>query len=160
MELISELNKGSVFYFSLPYTPAESSFNAQSSENSDPESQEWKGKKILIAEDEEINFLYLFELLRPTGIEIIRAENGEEAIDLYKTNKDVKLILMDVKMPVIDGYEATKHIRQTDKEIPIIALTAYALEEDKQRAIEAGCTLHLSKPILPEILFDALKRYI
>ena len=160
MELISELDKGSVFYFSLPYTPAESSFNAQSSENSDPESQEWKGKKILIAEDEEINFLYLFELLRPTGIEIIRAENGEEAIDFYNTNKDIRLILMDVKMPVIDGYEATKHIRQTDKEIPIIALTAYALEEDKQRAVEAGCTLHLSKPILPEILFDALKRYI
>lgn len=160
MELISEPNNGSTFLFSLPYTPAESSFNPESEENNDPKDQEWAGKKILIAEDEEINFLYLFELLRPTGIEIIRAENGEEAIDLYNSNKDVRVILMDVKMPVLDGYEATKHIRKTDIEIPIIALTAYALEEDKQRAIEAGCTLHLSKPILPEILYDALKKYI
>jgi len=156
----STQGEGSTFYFTIPYTPSGPANDNKEESESNSENKQWENKKILVAEDEEINFLYLYELLRPTGIEIIRAENGEEAIDLFNENPDVKLILMDVKMPVLDGYEATKHIRQSNKDVPIIALTAYALEEDKQQAISSGCTMHLSKPILPEMLFDALEKFI
>ncbi|MFC2106736.1 response regulator [Bacteroidota bacterium] len=116
---------------------------------------------ILIAEDEETNFLFLSEFLGKRGYDIIRAENGLESVDIIKSEKKIDLILMDIKMPLMNGYEATRLIKELKPEIPIIAQTAYALAGDSIKAREAGCDYYLAKPIriniLEEFVLKALK---
>jgi CheY-like chemotaxis protein len=86
----------------------------------------WQEKTILIVEDEHINFRYLQEIIKKTQAQILRAENGFDAVDVARNNK-LDLILMDIKLPVMDGYEATRQIREFNKNVPIIAQTAYVI---------------------------------
>ncbi len=116
--------------------------------------------KILIAEDQETNFLLLKELLSEQNFEILWVKNGIDAVDLFKKNPDISLILMDIKMPKMNGYEATKQIRQIDANIPILALTAYAFEDDRYKAMEAGCSGYLAKPYKEEQLQELLKKFL
>ncbi len=109
-----------------------------------------------MAEDEEINFLFIETLLEPTGVRIIHAWNGQQAIDEIKKNPDIDLILMDIKMPIVDGYEATRTIKKLHPKLPIIAQTAYALGDDKHLCFEAGCDEYLSKPIRKSKLYSLL----
>ncbi len=106
-----------------------------------------KFNKILIAEDDEISYRYLAIGLEPYTIQILHAANGEEAVQTAKDNPDISLILMDIKMPVMDGLEATKKIRQFNKTVTIVSQTAYAMSEDKTKSLEAGCNAYISKPI-------------
>jgi CheY-like chemotaxis protein len=116
---------------------------------------------ILIAEDDEINFFYMNALLsRETDSKIVRAENGRYAVELFKANNDIKLILMDIKMPEIDGIEATRLIKLIDPNIPIIAVTAYAMSGDEERVIASGCDGYLSKPISKELLLKKIAEFI
>lgn len=101
--------------------------------------------KILIAEDDESNYLLINTMLSK-DYALCHAWNGEEAIDLFKSQSP-DLILMDIKMPVLDGYEATRRIREISKDIPIIAVTAYAFEEDEVRIMGLGFSGYISKPI-------------
>jgi CheY-like chemotaxis protein/anti-sigma regulatory factor (Ser/Thr protein kinase) len=118
------------------------------------------GSPILVAEDDETNFYYLNALLnRETKTKILHALNGREAIDIFKANRDIKLILMDMKMPEIDGFEATKQIKQIDKDVHIIAITAYAMSGDEERILAAGCDGYLSKPINKKNLLDKIAEY-
>lgn len=117
------------------------------------------GKTILVAEDEEINFLFIETLLQPTGAKILHAWNGQQAIDLVKQN-GVDLILMDIKMPIIDGYEATSHIKKLRPDLPVIAQTAYALGDDRVLCFDAGCDDYLSKPIRKNLLYSILNKLI
>ena len=120
-----------------------------------------KGSLILIAEDEETNFYYLNALLtRETGASILHAANGREAIDLFKANRDINLILMDIKMPEIDGFEATRQIKLIDKNVPVIAITAYAMSGDEERIISAGCDGYLSKPLNRKSLLEKIAEFI
>ncbi|MFW5820746.1 MAG: response regulator, partial [Bacteroidota bacterium] len=98
-----------------------------------------KGKTILVAEDEEINFLFIETLIEPTGAEVKHVWNGQQAIDEIKNNKNIDLILMDIKMPIIDGYQATREIKLLNPDIPVVAQTAYALGDDKIHCFDAGC---------------------
>jgi CheY-like chemotaxis protein len=91
-------------------------------------------------------------LSRVTGSRIIRAENGREAVELFNSNSDIKLILMDIKMPEVDGLEATRRIKSINSSVPIIAITAYAMSGDEERVMAAGCDGYLSKPIKKELL--------
>lgn len=102
---------------------------------------------ILIAEDEEFNYLLLKYILEKNGYKTIRASNGIEALEIYRSDLHLDLIVMDVKMPVMSGLEATIEIRKKDKQIPIIALTAYALPGDREMCMEAGSSDYISKPI-------------
>lgn len=102
---------------------------------------------ILIAEDEEFNYLLLKYILEKNGYKTIRASNGVEALEIYRSDQHLDLIVMDVKMPVMSGLEATIEIRKKDKKIPIIALTAYALPGDREMCMEAGSSDYISKPI-------------
>ncbi len=120
----------------------------------------WQGKTILIAEDEESNFKYLQLALRDTQVKIIRAKNGKEAVDLCRGHTDIDLVLMDIKMPGMDGFQATKEIRQFAKELPIIALTAYAMADDKDTSLEAGCNDYISKPVKRNRIFSILDKYL
>ena len=120
-----------------------------------------KGYLILIAEDDETNFFYLNALLtRETGASILHAVNGREAIDLFKANRDIKLILMDIKMPEIDGFEATRQIKLIDENVYIIAITAYAMSGDEERILAAGFDSYLSKPLNRKSLLEKIAEFI
>jgi len=107
----------------------------------------WAGKKILIAEDVQTNFILLKAVLEKTGAEIIHAENGMEAVKLYRRNRDVDLILMDILMPEMDGFEATKTIRKINTQVPIIAQTAYNFDWTAIQKEGLGFNDYLAKPI-------------
>jgi CheY-like chemotaxis protein len=107
----------------------------------------WAGKTILIGEDELVNYRLLEVILAKTNAKLIHGKTGSEALQLYLTNPNVDLILMDIKMPTLDGCEVTREIRKHNTSIPIIAQTAYALEEEKDKSIEAGCNAYITKPI-------------
>jgi len=113
------------------------------------------GVKILLVEDNEVNQEIAKKMLQRAGAVVDIANNGKEGVEAYKRG-DYKLILMDIQMPVMSGYEASRIIRESDKEIPIIALTAAALVEDRQKALEAGMSDHVSKPIDIDELVDAI----
>jgi two-component system, cell cycle response regulator DivK len=105
-----------------------------------------KQKHILIVEDVDSNFEVMRVTLLSSGLIIDRAANGEEALEKFRGEINYDLIIMDIKLPGINGYEVTRIIRETDKKIPIIANTAYALAGEQERAIKAGCTAYFSKP--------------
>ena len=102
---------------------------------------------VLIAEDEESNFLYLEALFGQYDCEVFSAKNGIQAVELFKSIADLDFIMMDIKMPLMNGLDAMIEIRKIDEKIPIVAQTAYAMEDDKRLAAEAGCDYYLSKPI-------------
>jgi CheY-like chemotaxis protein len=108
---------------------------------------DWSENTILIGEDEHINFRLLEVMLAKTRVKILRGKNGLETFKLFQANPQIDLILMDIKMPEMDGCEVTREIRKINKSIPIIAQTAYALEEEKEKSLEAGCTAYITKPI-------------
>lgn len=115
--------------------------------------------KILIAEDEIFADEFLTIVLNDIANEILHAKNGEEAINLCKNNPDIDLILMDIKMPGVTGLSATKEIRKFNKDVIIIAQTAYALAGDDIIVIEAGCNDYISKPIDKEKLVNKISNY-
>jgi len=129
-------------------------------EESKKRNYSWEGKTILIAEDEETNFLYLKAALSRTGVKILRAKNGMEAVSMIKTADPVDLILMDIKMPVMNGIDATLEIKTHNKKIKIIAQTAHASEEDRELYFQAGCVDYLAKPIHRDLLLTTISKYI
>jgi CheY-like chemotaxis protein len=120
----------------------------------------WEGKIILIAEDEETNFLYLKAALSRTGVKILRARTGREAVSIVKNTDQVDLILMDIKMPEMNGIDASMEIKAYNKRIRIIAQTAYAMEDDKELYFQAGCVDYLAKPIHRDLLLTTISKYI
>ena len=115
---------------------------------------QWTNKAVLITEDQEVNFYYLKTIFKKTEARIIRAKNGKEAVEIIKEHKgDIDLVLMDLNMPVMDGYEAMRIIKSQHPEIPIIAQTAYTLSEDRNKCMQAGFNDYISKPINRLALF-------
>lgn len=157
----SEENIGSKFYFELELLTAKEKKIEQhpSILNSDIEVLELKANDILLAEDNEINQQVIIGLLEKSNINIDIANNGEEAIQKVK-EKNYALILMDIQMPILDGYEATKQIRKMDINIPIIALSANAMQQNIDKSIEVGMNAHITKPIDIEVLCKTLIKYI
>ena len=115
--------------------------------------------KILIAEDDDTNYLYMETLLGMEGYQIVRAFNGKEAIDIATSDNSISLILMDIRMPDVNGYVASREIKQARPSLPIIAQTAYALSDDKEKVEQAGCDDYLSKPIMKDDLLGTIKKY-
>ncbi|TWX72673.1 response regulator [Colwellia sp. C1TZA3] len=120
------------------------------------------GAKILVADDDIRNIYVLSEALGSKGAEIITASDGKEAVEILDAHSDINVILMDIMMPVMDGYEATKIIKSNakTKDIPIIAVTAKAMAEDRVKALEAGCDDYISKPLKMDILLGIMKSWI
>ncbi len=121
---------------------------------------DWSDKTIMIAEDEEVNFVYLQTALSTTNINIVRAKNGIEAVQLAKQNPLIQLILMDIKMPKMSGLEATRSIKQLRADIVIIAQTAFAMEEDRKNCSSVGVDDFLSKPVRFNLLFKTLEKHL
>lgn len=155
----SKLGKGSCFYFTHPYEKDNDDSRAIS-QKTQQSTLDFEGKKILIAEDEEYIFEFLNQVLIKTGIEITWAKNGQDAVDACLDKKHFDAILMDINMPGMDGYEATKTIKKQFPNIPIIAQTAFAIKGDKENVIAAGCDDYLSKPIDIDLLMRTLTKHM
>jgi signal transduction histidine kinase len=155
---------GSIFYFTLPYVPPVY-ISASENPNSTPHtyaslSFNWDNKRILVAEDEPSNYKYLEKIFQNTNIKLLWAKNGLEAYEMVEEHSDINLILMDIRMPVMDGYEAIRKIRNLDHRIPIIAQTAYALENEKEKIMKAGCNDLIAKPFEDYDLFTLIDKYL
>ncbi|HDP70380.1 MAG TPA: response regulator [Actinobacteria bacterium] len=118
-------------------------------------------KRVLVVEDNRVNMYLIGFILEKNGYEVIRAETGKEGVNLAIEEKP-DLILMDIMLPDIDGLEATKRIRESgaDGDVPIIALTSYAMVGDKDKAMFAGCTGYIEKPIDPETIIGEIEKYL
>lgn len=120
----------------------------------------WENKVVMVVEDEPINFYYLSELLSNSGLTLINAKSGEEAIETCQNDGKIDLVLMDIQLPHISGYEATKKIKSLKKDLPIIAQTAHFLNDEKKKAFKAGCDGYISKPIDSEELFSIFNKFL
>lgn len=157
----SSPGQGSTFYFTTPYFPVSSSiiFTGKNPEKPLLKRYKWHGKSILVVEDNDQSYFFFENVLKKSMVKINRAQNGKDAIKLCKQNK-FDLILMDIQLPGMDGFETTKRIKNLFPDIPIIAQTAYALAGEKERCLNAGCDNYIPKPIkIPELL-SMISNYI
>jgi CheY-like chemotaxis protein len=118
-----------------------------------------KNLKILIVEDNEISYSLLTRMLQNISKEVLHAITGVQAVEACRNNPDLDLVLMDIRMPVMDGNEATRQIRQFNKDVIIIAQTASGFSDDREKTIEAGCNDYISKPINKTLLFELIKKH-
>ena len=154
----SEEYHGSTFYFTV-------SRNLESKVSEEPESEkvhesQTEALRILVAEDDEISRMHLGIMLKGTAQRIDFVDNGAAAVEMVENHPDINIVLMDIRMPGMDGLEATQRMREFNKDITIIAQTAFAFEGDKQKAIEAGCTDYISKPFFKKDLLALMNKYI
>ncbi len=152
----STLGEGSTFFFTIPLQTGRPSDNNQGKSIQ----YDFSGKTILIAEDEYSNYLLLQTILQMKGARTILAQTGKQAVQIVQNNNAIDLILMDLKMPDMDGYHATKIIKSFAPQIPVIAQTAYAFEIDQQKALNAGCDDYLPKPIKKNIVLNKVAEYL
>ena len=145
IEVVSQLGAGSEFIVHLPLKPF--SKTSQSAPVSVLPEYNFSGKKILIAEDAHINYILLAKILSKTGATVIWAQNGDECVSLFKQNPDTGVILMDMQMPVKDGYTAAREILKIDPKVPIVAQTAYSMDDERDRILNTGCVGYIAKPI-------------
>jgi signal transduction histidine kinase/ActR/RegA family two-component response regulator len=154
----SIIDKGSTFYFSINYIKSDFPFQLPAEIN-DYNEISFQDKTILIVEDDIYNAEYLKELLENKGLNILLADYAERAIQIVK-NQPVDLILMDIRLPDMDGYDATKIILKTNLGIKVIAQTAYATQDERQKAMDAGCIDYISKPTTDELLMKLINKYL
>jgi len=156
----SVVGKGSTFYFTLPCQEKSNVNNLIRCETLVPAVEIWMNKlKILIVEDDETSERLLAIQVNIFSKSVLEAVTGVEAVDICRRNPDIDLILMDIQLPEMDGYEATRQIREFNKEVIIIALTAYGLEGDREKAIRAGCNDYNAKPVSKDQLIKMIQKY-
>jgi len=149
---------GSQFFFTMPYKRVQLGSEKQVVDSDNSFIKNLQGLVVLIAEDDFIADAFLEATLKKLNCKVIHVKTGQDAIDECRNNTEIDLILMDIKMPNINGYEATIKIREFNKDVIIIAQTAYALSGDKQKALNAGCNDYISKPISSKILIDKIRK--
>ncbi len=157
----STKDNGSVFYFTLPLVRALKNEQASPTKKQEVDiTKKLDGKTILIVEDEEYSLLVLEEHLKPSGVNILKAGDGLHAIQMCVNHKEIDLILMDIQLPKLDGIQATQRIKKINPDLPIIAQTAHALHEEKQKALSMGFSDYLTKPISRKDLFLLVHSYL
>lgn len=154
----SEINKGSCFNFTIPFNPVTIPKLTQEKENES--SLNLLGKNILIVEDDLISMAYLIELLENTKANILKAENGIDAIEIFKSAKKVDLVLMDMNMPQMNGNIATQEMKKINKSVPVIVQSAFAMPNDKKESFKYGCDDYITKPIDSRLLISILKKFL
>ena len=159
IKLISEPGKGSIFYFNLPYEDAKTAQNPSTPSQTQYD-YDWREKRVIVAEDVSSNYYLIQSMLQETAVHLDWARNGAEVLELFNSEEKYDLILMDIRMPGMNGYEATAEIRKSDQELPIIALSANAMQDDRDQSIAMGCNDHLSKPFTMESLFGTMVKYL
>jgi signal transduction histidine kinase len=152
----STVGGGSSFFFTLPLV-VEGSVEEKEAMISN-KTYDWSSKRILVAEDEELNWMFIREMIRKSGAEVSRARNGVEVVNMARESVP-DVILMDIKMPEMDGIEATRKIRSFNPEVPIIAQTAFVMAEEKADSLKAGCNHFVTKPLDRTILMELIDSY-
>ena len=155
----SQEGAGSIFYFTLPYNLPDGKNIKTPFANPLPEANPLRELKILVAEDDSASAELINATLKAYCKEIINVQTGLQAIDICLKNPDINLVMMDIKMPVMDGFEASRQIRKFNQNVIIIAQTAYALKGDREKAIQAGCNDYISKPLNVHLLIDLLQKH-
>lgn len=157
----SELGQGSTFFFTIPLEEVPETFHQMAPEEEFViPSYTWKDKVILIVEDDEVNFKFLEAVLQDTAVTILHARNGLQAVELCKSISKIDLVLMDIKMPEMDGFQATRLIREFNHKVPIIAQTAFVLENELNKCLDAGCNDQITKPIDIKEFFEKMDGYL
>jgi CheY-like chemotaxis protein len=161
----SKIREGSTFTFTLPYFETEEQKNKTSSKKKVVEKNknkvfDWRNKTILIAEDEHNNFIFLSEIIKRTGAKVIEAKNGLQALSAVEKYSEINLVLMDLLMPELDGYAATRKIKILRPGLPVIAQTAYTMMKEKEKSLESGCDGYISKPYDPPELLELINNFI
>ncbi len=155
----SELDQGSTFYFTIPFDLNSELTESNIKKSLSIEYTNYSNRTILIVDDVNENYVFLKGLLANTNATILRANNGKEAVDLCD-KKDIDLVLMDIRMPVMDGFEAIRIIKDNHPDISIVAQTAFASPEDKLKCLRLGCDDYISKPINYKKLFSVISNYL
>jgi PAS domain S-box-containing protein len=155
----SESGKGSVFSLTLPLKKELHRIEAKE-KHTGLHYTDWSNKTFLVAEDSILNYTYLEALFQKTNVNLLWAKDGREAVEMCRKHKHIDLVLMDIKMPVMNGLDAIIEIKKFRKDLPIIVQTAYAMPEDREKSFEAGGDDHLTKPINPEELFASINKFL
>ncbi len=158
----SKEGKGSCFYFTLPFDTkpeAKNKIVPQKIVEEKKTENEIKDLKVLIVEDDPISKLLITIAVKPFSKEILKVSTGLEAIETCRNNPDIDLVMMDINIPEMGGYEATEKIRQFNKDLVIIAQTANGMQNNRDEAMAAGCTDYISKPVNIVALSELIQRY-
>jgi len=155
----STSGEGATFWFILPRNEVPLKYEAALKTPTN-DLRSWENKKVLIAEDDHSNYYFLFESLKETGIEIIWAKDGEETMELFREHEDINVVLMDINMPMLNGYECTKLMKKERPDLAVIAQTAYAMSGEREISRDAGCDDYLAKPIKVNELLNTISKYI
>jgi PAS domain S-box-containing protein len=154
--LISKPGKGSRFMFTIPYKH----INKRKKKPAGEKSNNFvKGLKVLIVEDNDVNYIYLREIMQSIKAKVLHTRNGADTIKLFKRNSQIDIVLMDIKLPDMSGYEVTRELKNIEPSIYVIAQTAYAMAGDREKALEEGCDEYIPKPIKQEELVDLIMKY-
>jgi len=143
----SEVGKGSTFFFTLPYDTEVDTIQQIDPSDAEVNPALLEGKNILVVEDEFTNFMLIESIFRSSNVHLKHVTDGDSAVRIFeKNNGNIDVILMDIKVPGLNGYEATREIRKLNQDVPIIAQTAYAMADERQKCLDAGCTDYIAKP--------------
>ncbi len=156
----STLNKGSAFYFTIPFVPVAKKIEEKIDSKASRTGYCWEGKVFLIAEDDKFSYKFLEGFLKQTKADVLWAADGKEAIEMCHNHGDIDLILMDIQMPEMNGLVATTEIKKFNHNIPVIAQTANAISEERQRCIKAGCDDFITKPVNIAELYAKIDRWL
>ncbi len=121
---------------------------------------DWSGKTILIVEDNENNYDLLKTYLKNSGAKVLWVQDGDEAVEMCRDHQNIDLVLMDIQLPSVSGFDATRQIRSLKKDLPIIAQTAFAMVGDREKSLAAGCDDYIAKPIRRQTFLSKLARYL
>jgi PAS domain S-box-containing protein len=152
--------KGSIFYFTIPILSNSNNGEIHTNKKSKKMIEKWKGLEILVVEDDPDNLEFIKRLLTKQGANVFIAKTGTDAVNMIINNDTIKIVLMDIRLPDIDGFEATQRIKTIKPELPIIAQTAYAMYNDREMCLENGCDDYISKPLDKDVLFKKINNYI
>jgi len=155
----SEINRGAIFYFTIPYKQVAKT-NAKTNTHIQPNTNQLEGIKVLLVEDNLLNHLHLASLLKGFKCEVLSGYNGKEAIDLVSINQDINIVLLDINMPIMNGYEAMKAIKKINSNIPVIAQTGNATSDDLEKIEKTGFNDHIIKPISNTQLAKVLLKHL
>ncbi len=156
----SEPGQGAIFYFNIPEKPGENVILQTESQMNSNMDYDWKDKVILVAEDVPTNFLLVKKSLRKTNVQLLWAKDGRETLEMVKENEHINMVLMDIRMPIMNGLDATKEIKKLRPNLIVIAQTAYAMDGDRENSLAAGCDDYISKPINLKEFIELIAKYM